>query len=880
MFAQVQFLYSFFSAEHILLAIMLLSFLLKGIILCVSIRHSFKTSLRLLSVFISLFLVGALLSDFGYILTFFLRRILLIKGELLYYTFICRVVWSFYITQYQAIVLFFEHMLQRTIKFNVWYVFHGAFNIAVSIGFLYLAFFKYNVSSGNPDTLWFELSLINAIHIYVPILFLPMFYKIFRSNKAQKMPRILQHQMRYLTSFIVPYLLLDTFNNGPTFITSIISKDYKYIFATLTTMLSTYPMYFFAKKIMGLRFLNIRKDVESTEKFNFLSQFKDILEQLSYATALKELALVSQSFFQVAFNIPLGRTRLFVRKLSEKEEHGYSDIADISAKVEQFISKSDSLALNLLSRTKIFIRDEIVFSDFYEDESLNKEILKFMDLINADIFLPIYERNIIIAYSIVERDARPEKLYTNKERDEMLVFTSYLSNIINILKYSDVEAIHHRQKELLEELYYKHQENTQYKESLRSFLLSNKERKIGIIFYKHRRFTCANEAAHELIGFDLNSNQNHPLTQTLRATARKVQEFKSAQTAFVSDRYGNRLVVSGLPGLEDYMTILQIYHPEISDIIKTQLDLLKDPSYWDYVLYLETTKSGQLINKLLPGTGEKILNFKIALLSTALSKKATLLSLPEDDLLSTVEILHHVSLRQTLHTIKLTGPERNNEVAVALFGLNPILQKESPAEPLLQKLNDVGTLYIQNIEYLSFETQSYLAEFIFYGFFRKFKSDHKIFSNVRIISSTSKDLLELVHQNLFSHELFKELNKTSLTLPSLLSFSESEMNELVQGFAQQIESSPLQRNVPLSDKDKLKLLKDRPLSLKELKERVHRLILQKATNEHTTHEITNFNPAYDASEPDIAHAVRLGKKALKDEQIMTLLWKKFKNQNK
>ena len=60
------------------------------------------------------------------------------------------------------------------------------------------------------------------------------------------------------------------------------------------------------------------------------------------------------------------------------------------------------------------------------------------------MFLPIYERNSIIAYIIIERNARPENLFTNKERDEMLVFTSYLSNIINILKYSNIEAMHHQ----------------------------------------------------------------------------------------------------------------------------------------------------------------------------------------------------------------------------------------------------------------------------------------------------------------------------------------------------------------------------------------------------------------------------------------------------
>ena len=108
-------------------------------------------------------------------------------------------------------------------------------------------------------------------------------------------------------------------------------------------------------------------------------------------------------------------------------------------------------------------------------------------------------------------------------------------------------------------------------------------------------------------------------------------------------------------------------YPDISDIMKDQLAHLNMPSLWDYVLYLETTESGQLINKLFPGTGEQILNFKIQLLSTALSKKATFLSMPEEDVLTTVDILHTISLRQILHTIKLTVPETNDEVALTIF---------------------------------------------------------------------------------------------------------------------------------------------------------------------------------------------------------------------
>ena len=56
--------------------------------------------------------------------------------------------------------------------------------------------------------------------------------------------------------------------------------------------------------------------------------------------------------------------------------------------------------------------------------------------------------------------------------------------------------------------------------------------------------------------------------------------------------------------------------------------------------------------------------------------------------------------------------------------------------PLLEKLDNIGTLFIKNIHFLDLETQEYLAEFIRYGFFSVFKSEHKIPSNVRIICSS------------------------------------------------------------------------------------------------------------------------------------------------
>ena len=40
-----------------------------------------------------------------------------------------------------------------------------------------------------------------------------------------------------------------------------------------------------------------------------------------------------------------------------------------------------------------------------------------------------------------------------------------------------------------------------------------------------------------------------------------------------------------------------------------------------------------------------------------------------------------------------------------------------------------------------------------------------------------------------------------------------------------------------------------------------------------------FNPVFHMNDPELIEAARLGKYALKDRKVMTLLWHKFKNQN-
>ena len=868
--------------KKLMLAAMGISFACKLFFLCSSVRYFFKAPQhRLLHLFLMIFLLGTLMTTVCPMGGLLLRGILALKEDFPLFTLLCRIDWVFFITYYQALALFFEYLLNKKIKFGPWHLVNGCINLVLASCFTYLAFFNYAIPSSSPTTLFFELKLIQVAFIYLPFLFLPVAYSIIKKIRSQEVPIILVHQLKYLMYFFIPYVVMETANHHCSYLGTFVPFifPYKYLLFTITTILSTIAIYVLSKKIMGFRFLNIRKDVASHDTFNFLVQFKDILEQVSYATALHELGHLTQTFYKRAFHIPLSKTALYIRR--KGTTNGMPPLKEnsaVMATVESFLTTENETLLTMFSSLKILIRDEIHFSHFYDNDPVQGEILQFLDAIHADIFLPIYERETMIAYIIIDRHARISTLFTNKERDEMLVFTTYLSNIITIVTHSTLEALQQRYKSLTDELYHKHQEINQYKESIRSFMRAGTERKIGILYYKNRRFMFANEAAHEFIDCDPNTHKGHRLTQALTSVAHRVEEYKTSQTTFSHDSKGNKIIIAGMCGPDQTPTLL-IYHPDISDSIKANLDQLKDPSAWDYLLYLETTAAGQIINQLIPSTSEKLLTFKMNLLAAALSKKAALLHMPDEDLHATVEIFHAISARQILHTIKMTRYEKSNDVALALFGISPLLQAKA-APPLLEKLNTIGTLFIENIEYLSLDTQEQLAHFISLGYYTAIKSDQKKMSNVRILCSTTKNLLTLVDEGTFSKSLYDELKQTSLTQPSLNELSDSEMHELTQGFADQVITDDTYKNLlALTGKDKIGFLQERPLNLREYKEKVLALIKEKSTKHHIE-EMTEFDAAYTITDPTIAHAVRLGKKALKDPQAMALLWNKFKNQNK
>jgi hypothetical protein len=862
-----------------------LSFLLKlGILIAlVSKTVSMERIVRPLFFLVAI-LIGNMFSDLAWVVK--LSQLLFLP-QLGYQVvlFIIRIAWVFFIVQYQSMALFIESLVtdQYNISFRQKAIF--VINSLFSLFFAVAAIVDFNCIDPSRRKFTFEPTIQNIVTFYALFLvMLPSLYIAIKKIRSSALPYLLKKQLTVLMQgLIAPIFLADLIQLFPFKVYAITWIAHSYAGVGFSTMLTTIAIYFCARKIFGLRFLNLKNHVHQPININFIDDFKGVLEKLSSVTNLRELGYITQTFFKETFAIPAQKTRLYLRKIDSVGHKTYSTTVEDGtvSLVETFLVTHAEIIEYAMKKDKILIYDEIDFTHFYHACEKSEVILKFLGTINADIFLPIYENEKLIAYVIVERHARMKHFYSNVERDELIVFGSYLGNIINLLQNKNLDLLLEQSQILRDELYHKHQEIEQYKESMRSFLRKHKTKHIGILFYKNRQFLYGNHAAKEFIDFNINQQHGHPLVQCLRDVVRQVESFKAPKTIFIKDGSDNQLVVSAVPHLEKNTIIITVSYPSISDTIKHHIDLLKDPSEWDYLLYLQTTQSGKLINQLIPGSGQILLNFKIQLLKIALSKKAILLEMPEQDLQPMVEILHHISMRDDLHVMTLQGPSYNYDIAIALFGINPVFGVQAKhGKPLLEKLDNVGTLFIKNIHFLDMETQECLATFIRSGAYNLFKSDQKLTSNVRIICSTNQNLSLLVQEGKFSKALFQELKSAVVIMPSLLTLPEDELHSLTEGFTQQaLMSDALQHVLALTDKEKDSLADHRSISLQELKSRIQHLLVKRSKKNHIYQEVA-FDPTYDITDPGLVEAARLGKKALQEPRVMALLWNKFKNQNK
>ncbi|MBP6870186.1 sigma 54-interacting transcriptional regulator [Candidatus Babeliales bacterium] len=784
--------------------------------------------------------------------------------------------WIFNTILYQSLGLFIENIIERKFTFTLHQKIILLCNTIFTPLFIYTG---YCHIIQTPCFLSIHTMFRFAV-FYRPFLVIPSIITAFYSMYYKNLPSILNQQLSIFLKYVIfPLIASDLIQCVPIFYQQGALADVSGLIASVCVIFMTYAVIFCSVNLIRFRFFNFFNKVQDKTNPELTGNFKDTIEYLSLATTKQELIYISQTFFKEHFQTSIENVCLNFRYKQEICTSGIDNYCSLTSNViESFISKEDQ-SIELLRQHRILVGDEIAFDAYYNTNEHELTLAQFLNNINSEIFLPMYDKNNIIAYLTIKRSEH-HKFYSVADQNKIIIFGTFLASAINIMHNSNTATLVHENKRVKEELYLKHQEVNQYKESIKNLLKQKTNSHIGILFYKDDRFSFGNETAQNLLSINLNQQRKHPTAITVTKLAQQVESFRTLQSRILYDTNNKQIMVTGVPHL-DYQggVILTVHYPDTSDVIKTQIDKLQDPSQIDYLLYLETTKSGKLINQIIPSMSESLLNFKIKLLEIALHKKATLLQSHSDDLLAIVEIIHHISLRTTLHIIDLKPTSVTHDLAIKLFGLNPLLMI-GQEEGLLKKLDKKGTLFIKNVELLDLDTQNKLAQFIRYGIFTVIKSEQKYSADVRIICSVSQNLETLLEQNKLSHALYDELSETTLQMPSLITMDDRELQELIDGFAlQAAETNTFSNLLQISKKEKEELIDRRPASLQEFKIKIQQLLMQKSKEHDIFHE-THCDPALNITNPKLLQAANLGKHALKDAETMSLLWAQFNCQSK
>ena len=746
--------------------------------------------------------------------------------------------------------------------------------ITAAIGVLLSTTFLYFTISLLHERSTYEWLIFKLTYLYILLIYLRIVYLTFKGiYRNNKLPKIKKEQLKFLLFYIfIPQFLSDLLTVNP-FAFSITYKIQNYGFKSITTLLFTYAMHYCAQNLFKLRFLNIANQVGSTNDNTFTTDFKPVLEQVSSVSTADELRRIVKQFISNNYTIPEDTISLYIRENNDNNSPTDTTYDYVEQLLQKFVFH-DQAVMKTLHDQKIIIQDEVAFSQEYNPTHSQSILLYICQKLEIVAFVPIFQYDRLVGYITVDENARDE-LFTQREQDELLMFAHYLSNVIYLLSHRDIRNVIAREKTLQADLYQRERELEQYKESMRSCFRSSQDKEIVVILYKSRRFNFRNKAAKDMIGIDPNTEKGHPLANTLKDIVNKVETQQQLKTVTTYNRHKRKIIISAVPELDANGIIITAHYPEVTETIHDQVNNLHNPNDWNYLLYLEATNVGQHLEQLLPGKSEQLLNIKISLLQAALSKQPVLLSGAREDTLEFISFLHKASDRDVFHTITLDTPEHNGHIMQTIFGSATSGTLSDPT--MLEQLHENGTLFLENVHFLSFQTQKHISQYLHYGYFQKENSEYKLVSDARIIGASTYPVETLLEQGMMLPSFHKEFPYI-ISLPKLDMMSQSDFHVLVDALAGQIiTNNAAYRLLAFTQQDYSYLQYHASDSLHELRQEITRL-LRKKSEKH------NLDQSHDAihipKEPTLFRAAQLGKEALKDRELMIFLWNTFKSQSK
>lgn len=344
--------------------------------------------------FLLLVLIGGIFSDAAWIAS------ILHELRLFYVNYkpvlcVIRIAWIWGIIEYQALGLFIESLLQKKYNLGFRQKSFAAFSLILMIIHLYTAVFKYHEVDPRP-AFEYVLLKISSIYVFIPLL-ISLGFALRKLQSANEIPKIIRKQCSVLLKwFIIPHLISDFIQNYPFEIfPSLMANNYAVV--SISTIFLTVAFYFAARKMMGLRFLNFHAHILSSTSLNTIQRFKDVLEQLSQVTSVKELSYITQTFFRTSLNLNPNRVTLYIRQKDSAQlftnslpDNFYAK-TQIEEQVEYYVNAEgkiyDEIRKNWHEQ-KVLITDETAFNDFYNETEITREHLRFLESIAADIFVP------------------------------------------------------------------------------------------------------------------------------------------------------------------------------------------------------------------------------------------------------------------------------------------------------------------------------------------------------------------------------------------------------------------------------------------------------------------------------------------------------------
>lgn len=720
---------------------------------------------------------------------------------------------------------------------------------------------------------------------------------MYKNYKKEPLNLLRYHISTLAFYYMLPYCVLKILENpllSPMNYLPTVSFRINLLATSLTSIWLTAVIFYCARKLMGIRFLNMEKHVQSklNKNFDFVDDFKVTLSKIAASDTLDELQPITKEFIEKAFSIKAKHVSLILKRKSGPELKELLEDEALSSVKARIIERNFNRAfdenLRLMVFTmdqKIIIRDEVEFSQFYNisaEEPGRVEAIELMDKLEADIFVPIYHRGKFHGAIVINKGARPEEFFTDVERDELIIYADYVGTIITMNINQNLLPLIEENHALREEVYRSNKNEQLLRQCVESFV-TNKKREIGLLTFRNRRFDYVNEVAKDLMGADLNVDKGLEMTQNIVSMATDVATFFSPKRALIGNKSGEELVVSVTPNTEKTTTVVTIAPATIADLIKDSMEHLFDQSKWNFLLALRATMQGAQVNNLIPSDTKFFLNLKVNFFEYATTKRFLLLELLlEDDALAFAQAAHSINNRKVFEEIEINYGTDEKELACRLFGVNPAIDLNAKAG-LFETLDEDGTLYLKNVHILSINLQKMLLRYFTSGVYSPVESDEIKRSKVVIIFSTNHpNIYELVAQGKFLKEFYEELRKSSVQLPSLMTAAiHPELAALAAGIHAQVIKDKIYKNLlALNDVDYRKIAEASIVGIHDLRLKVRYIITMKAKRDVPNADVVNTANAI--ADLDLATAARLGKKAvLKDPHLLTQLINKFDgSQNK